>query len=168
MQDQTASRKRANWPFPANPSPAAPSAHSVPSAYGAGSSSGHTHRSEIPGSPPSGLPGAACAAIYGHVPSEPTAATLAAAHYGLGSQFCAQSAACEGIGFRRGLRAGFLSGLVQHARRGFGSEGLQQNRSPRGLSHRLSAGGMLADICLVVVWGSSIPLVMWLGAAVGL
>jgi len=38
----------------------------------------------------------------------------------------------------------------------------------RKKSSDLTRGGMLADICLVVVWGGSIPAVMWLGAAVGL
>lgn len=32
---------------------------------------------------------------------------------------------------------------------------------------RLSRGAMLVDVCLVAVWGASIPGLMWLGAASG-
>ncbi|MBB5217091.1 hypothetical protein [Parapusillimonas granuli] len=32
---------------------------------------------------------------------------------------------------------------------------------------RLSRGAMFVDICLVAVWGASIPGLMWLGAAGG-
>jgi len=32
---------------------------------------------------------------------------------------------------------------------------------------RLSRGAMVADICLVAVWGATIPGLMWLGAAGG-
>jgi hypothetical protein len=45
---------------------------------------------------------------------------------------------------------------------GFGGA---RGRSGVGGPSRL---GMLADICMVLVWGGSIPAVMWLGSAVGL
>lgn len=32
---------------------------------------------------------------------------------------------------------------------------------------KLTRGAALADICLVAVWGASIPGLMWLGAAAG-
>lgn len=32
---------------------------------------------------------------------------------------------------------------------------------------KLSKGSMAADVCLVALWGASIPCVMWLGAAGG-
>lgn len=32
---------------------------------------------------------------------------------------------------------------------------------------KLTRGAMLADICLVLVWGAMIPGMMWLGVAVG-
>jgi len=34
-------------------------------------------------------------------------------------------------------------------------------------SPKLTRGSMLADICLVLVWGAMIPGLMWLGAAGG-
>jgi hypothetical protein len=32
---------------------------------------------------------------------------------------------------------------------------------------KLSLGSMVADVCLVAVWGAMIPGMMWLGVAVG-
>lgn len=37
----------------------------------------------------------------------------------------------------------------------------------RQFSGRLSRGAMLADVLLVLLWGASIPGLMWLGAAGG-
>lgn len=81
MQQQTAPRKRSNWPFPAYPEPATPKRAGRPGTTGAGNS-----------------------------------------------------------------RSG-------------------SSRFPRSGPTRM---GMLADICMVLVWGGSIPTVMWLGSAVGL
>ncbi|MEO6986617.1 MAG: hypothetical protein ABI155_14885 [Paralcaligenes sp.] len=36
------------------------------------------------------------------------------------------------------------------------------NKTPK-----LSMGTMLADVCLVAIWGAMIPGMMWLGVAVG-
>lgn len=37
----------------------------------------------------------------------------------------------------------------------------------RGKTNDLTRGAMLADICLVAVWGAMIPGLMWIGAAAG-
>lgn len=37
----------------------------------------------------------------------------------------------------------------------------------RGLPAKLTRGAMVTDICLVAVWGATIPGLMWLGAAGG-
>lgn len=40
-------------------------------------------------------------------------------------------------------------------------------RNGRGKPKPLTRGAMVADICLVAVWGASIPGLMWLAAAGG-
>ena len=44
---------------------------------------------------------------------------------------------------------------------------LSQMSVKKGVSGRLSRGSMLADIFMVVIWGATIPGLMWLGAAGG-
>ncbi|NYT57401.1 hypothetical protein H0A65_00530 [Alcaligenaceae bacterium] len=41
------------------------------------------------------------------------------------------------------------------------------SRPGKKKSASLSRGSMVADICLVAVWGATIPGLMWLGAAGG-
>ncbi|NYT46169.1 hypothetical protein H0A64_15190 [Alcaligenaceae bacterium] len=40
-------------------------------------------------------------------------------------------------------------------------------RQGNGRPANLTRGAMVADICLVAVWGASIPGLMWLGVASG-
>jgi hypothetical protein len=105
MQQQTAPRKRSNWPFPAYPEPSSPK-------------SGKQFKG---------------ASRTRNMPA-----------VGLAGNGTATSPAWGGVSS------------------GFGGA---RGRSGLGGPSRL---GMLADICMVLVWGGSIPAVMWLGSAVGL